>query len=246
MKSSFSMNRESYAIGSKNILFQLKNTSMIKSLAFVMILLGTFFVSGCDGNATDEKTTDSIAQKNRQNNIYADPTGGNPANKSPKDSGCCGGKSKDSASQSNIHNGDARGGVEMIHQGMDLAKSGKELMDKGEAAKDKAMMQRGIEMMDKGMDIIGMGKQMSKKDTVAMASKGMADDMGMVDKGMDKMNMGKDTASKAMSPSDKPMMEKGMDMMDKGMDMMEMGAAKMKKDKKPMPKKDPPMKDGDM
>lgn len=133
-------------------------------------------------------------------------------------------------------------GMIMIHQGLDVAKSGKMMTQHAQQNKDKPMMQTGMVMIDKGMDMITMGKEMMGKVSGAMADKPMADDMDMMDKGMDMMDMGKDMTGKAMGPADKPMMDdemdKGMDMMDKGMDMMGMGADKMKKDKKPMPMMD--------
>lgn len=139
-------------------------------------------------------------------------------------------------------------GMNMIHQGLSVVKSGKMFTEHAQKNKDKAMMQTGMDLMDKGMAMMTMGKDMMGKDTMVMADKGMKDDMDMMDKGMNMAGMGKDTVNKAMSPADKPMMDddmmdKGMDMMDKGMDMMEMGADKMKNDKKAMPKKDPAMKD---
>lgn len=61
------------------------------------------------------------------------------------------------------------GGVAVIHHGMDMVKSGKELRDKGQADDDdKATMERGMAMMDKGMDIIAMGKGMMSKEKSAM------------------------------------------------------------------------------
>lgn len=133
-------------------------------------------------------------------------------------------------------------GMNMIHQGLDVARSGKMITQHAQKNKDKPMMQTGMGMIDKGMAMITMGKEMMGKESGAMANKPMADDMDMMDKGMDMMDMGKDMTSKAMGPADKPMMDddmdKGMDMMDKGMDMMGMGADKMKKDKKPMPMMD--------
>lgn len=133
-------------------------------------------------------------------------------------------------------------GMIMIHQGLDVAKSGKMMTQHAQKNKDKAMMQTGMVMIDKGMDMITMGKEMMGKVSGAVADKPMADDMDMMDKGMDMMDMGKDMTGKAMGPADKPMMDddmdKGMAMMDKGMDMMGMGADKMKKDKKPMPMDD--------
>ncbi|SKC20109.1 MULTISPECIES: hypothetical protein [Dyadobacter] len=136
-------------------------------------------------------------------------------------------------------------GMNMIHQGLDVAKSGKMITQHALKNKDKPMMQTGMSMMDKGMAMITMGKEMMGKDSNVMADKPMSDDMDMMDKGMDMMDMGKGMTSKAMGPADKPMMDddmdKGMDMMDKGMDMMGMGADKMKKDKKPMPMKDDDM-----
>ncbi|MES2060547.1 MAG: hypothetical protein V4456_01415 [Bacteroidota bacterium] len=145
----------------------------------------------------------------------------------------------------NMDMGDS--GMEIIHQGIDVAKSGKMLTIHAQKDKDKPMMQTGMDMMTKGMAMITMGKEMMGKDSPAMSGKPMADDMDMMDKGMDMMDKGKGMAAKAMGPADKPMMDddmdKGMDMMDKGMDMMGMGADKMKKDKKTTPKKDAPMTD---
>lgn len=139
-------------------------------------------------------------------------------------------------------------GMEIIHQGIAVAKSGKMLTVHAQNSKDKPMMQTGMDMMSKGMALISMGRTMMGKDSSAMATKPMADDMDMMDKGMAMIDKGKATTGKAMGSADKPMMDgdmmnKGMDMMDKGMDMMGMGADKMKKDKKPMAKKDAPMKD---
>jgi len=159
----------------------------------------------------------------------------------------------DNAARSGVKDMDmSDNGMAMIHQGLDVAKSGKMVTMHAQKNKDKRMMQTGMDMMDKGMAMITMGKEMMGKemmgkDSPAMSDKPMADDMDMMDKGMDMMDKGKGMAAKAMGPPDKPMMDddmdKGMDMMDKGMDMMGMGADKMKKDKKPMPKKDAPMND---
>lgn len=155
----------------------------------------------------------------------------------------------DSAAKSGVKDMDmGDNGMAMIHQGLDVAKSGKMVTMHAQKNKDRPMMQTGMDMMDKGMAMITMGKEMMGKDGPAMSDKPMADDMDMMDKGMDMMDKGKGMAAKAMGPPDKPMMDddmmdKGMDMMDKGMGMMGMGADKMKKDKKPMPKKDAPMTD---
>ena len=146
-------------------------------------------------------------------------------------------------------------GMNMIHQGIEVAKSGKILTEHAQKNKDKPMMQTGMDMMDKGMAMITSGKEMMGKDSSAMAVKPMADDMNMMDKGMNMMGKGKVMADKALAPADKPMMDdnkmdkgmdmmdKGMNMMDKGMNMMDKGADKMKKDKKPMSKKNSTMKD---
>ena len=147
------------------------------------------------------------------------------------------------------------GGMDMIHDGMAMTKLGKDMMDKGEASKNKDKMQRGMKLMDEGMDMMKMGKEMMQKEKTAMSSKPMPDDMDMMDKGMDMMDKGKGMADKAMKPTDKPMkddnmMGMGMKMMDKGMGMMDMCCGdkmkkmdkmkmnKMKKAKAPMPMKD--------
>lgn len=142
----------------------------------------------------------------------------------------------------------AEGGMTMIHKGMDMAKAGKEMMEKGTSAKDKDMMERGMKMMDEGMNMISMGKGMMEKDGNAMADQGMKDNMDMMDKGMDMMNMGKNMADSTMKNMESDVggmnmnksmdmnMNKSMDMMDKGMNMMNkaasgMGGGGMKKDK---------------
>lgn len=128
-------------------------------------------------------------------------------------------------------------GMTMIHKGMDMAKSGKEMMERGTAAKDKDMMERGMNMMEEGMNMINMGKDMLEKDNNAMAGAGMKDHMGIMDQGMNMMTDGKNVADSALNDMDGNMggmnkgmrmrMHKSMDMMDKGMDMMNKAAGGM-------------------
>ncbi|ARS37989.1 hypothetical protein [Pontibacter sp. SGAir0037] len=196
-------------------------------IAFVSV-----FVAGCDANnknstAAGDRFIDSVAHSK-----------------------------VDSVAQSSEPTEGAEGGMSMIHQGMDLMRSGKEMVDKGYSDQDKPTVERGMRMIDQGMEMTNLGKGMMEKDKGAMADQNMSDDMDMMDTGMDMMNMGKNMADSSMNAKGMDMdmmdkdMHKGMDMMDRGMDMMDKVADKMKnnqmnKSKAPMPK-DAPMEDGDM
>lgn len=234
MNTTVFLNLKSYFLNSVNILFSIsKRTLPPAFMGLILIASASLFFVACNGNGSTTKgvkTTDSASLSN----VHGDDDHDKPRN--------------DSLAKSNMNDVDTKGGMERYHQGMDMVKSGKEMMEKGQKDKDKAAMQRGMEMMDKGMETISMAKTMMEKDTSAMANKPMANDMDMMDKGMAMADKGKGMAAKAMAAlPDKPMMDNdihmGVNMMDKGMDMMDKGATKMKKDKKAMPKKDPPMGD---
>lgn len=238
MNTSFLMTKKSIFLDARNRPFKRQKMAMKPDITFLIIIAFAFvFFAGCNGNNTGaNKFIDSVAQSK-------DTTP----------------RSQDSVTQSNIRGDDAREGMRRFHEGIDMAKSGREMVEKAEKEKDKSLMQRGMEMIDKGMETMNMGKSMIEKDKNIRDDKTTANDMKMMDKGMNMIDMGKDTAASAMGMDmdkmhmdmskdtssgsmgnmsmdmmdmdkmDMKKMNMGMDMMDKGMNMATMGANKMQR-----------------
>lgn len=119
-----------------------------------------------------------------------------------------GNKTTDSVAPSNVQRDDD--GTNRIYQGMEMIKSGNDMVNKGGKANDRSMINNGMALMDKGMEMVKSGR--SIMDSPQHENEVMDDNMGMSDSA--KRTGGKD-----------------MDMGDYGMNMIHQGIAVAKSGK---------------
>jgi hypothetical protein len=138
-------------------------------------------------------------------------------------------------------------GMDLVHRGLALVKSGKDLVNRGQLAGNRTTVNQGLGVIDQGLAVVSAGKELMEKDRVTMDGEHsdgehMTDDMNRIHQGMGIMSQGKEMAGKGMGPMgqnsasesgtmDKSMMAQGMAMMEKGLAMTEQCCGgKMKKD----------------
>ena len=156
------------------------------------------------------------------------------------------GSTTNAAAQSDAQTSNESEGMDLVHRGLALVKSGKDLVSRGQLAGNRTTVNQGLGVIDQGLAVVSTGKDLMEKDRISMdgnhqEGEHMTDDMGMIHQGMGMMSQGKDMAGKGMSPMspdsaagpatmDKSMMAQGMAMMEKGMAMTEQCCGgKMKK-----------------
>ena len=132
MNTSFFMPIKTLLVDSTNRVRTKKKSMNPKITGFILITFSAFLFAACNGNdnAGNAAKTDSTTQINKT----------------------------DSTAQTKVQRDDDRNGENTVYQGMEMIKSGNDMVNKGEKANDRAMINNGMATMDKGMEMVKSGR----------------------------------------------------------------------------------------